>query len=64
MKRKQIVLDSLQHPREGVENHHPDKEAPFQYGSLKHLARFEGIHPRVITKKMSKKLEYNPLSQN
>lgn len=55
MKRKQIALDSLHHPREWVENHHPDREAPFQYGSLKHLARFKGTHPKVMTERMSRK---------
>ena len=55
MKRKQIALDSLHHPREWVESHHPDKEAPFKYGSLKHLARFKGTHPQIMTERMSKK---------
>jgi len=55
MKRKQIALDSLHHPREWLESHHPDREAPFQYGSLKHLARFKGTHPKVMTERMNRK---------
>lgn len=55
MKRKQVALDSLHHDAQWVNRHHPDKEAPFQYGSLKHLARFTGTHPRVMHRRIAEK---------
>jgi len=55
MKRKQVALDSLHHDARWVDQHHPDKEAMFQYGSLRHLARFKGTHPRVMHDRIAKK---------
>ncbi len=53
MKQKQIALDSLHHPREWVELHHPDKTAGFDYGSLKHLALFQQPHPQVMQNRIA-----------
>lgn len=53
MKRKQVALDSLHHDAQWVDRHHPDKEAEFQYGSLKHLARFTETHPRVMRRRIA-----------
>ena len=53
MKQKQIALDSLHHPREWVELHHPDKTAGFDYGSLKHLALFQETHPQVMQNRIA-----------
>jgi hypothetical protein len=55
MKRKQIALDSLHHDADWVSRRHPDGEAPFQYGSLKHLARFRGSHPQVMRERIASK---------
>jgi len=63
MKRKQVALDSLHHDARWVNRHHPDKEAAFQYGSLKHLAKFTGAHPRVMRTRIARKdwtVEENP----
>ncbi len=48
MKQKQIALDSLHHDKEWVELRHPDKTAKFNYGKLRHLARFRQTHPKVM----------------
>ena len=55
MKRKQVALDSLHHDTQWVDQHHPDREAPFQYGSLKHLTSFTGIHPQVMNRRIANK---------
>jgi glycosyltransferase involved in cell wall biosynthesis len=55
MKRKQIALDSLHHDTKWVDEHHPNKQEPFQYGSLKHLASFTGTHPRVMHQRIASK---------
>jgi glycosyltransferase involved in cell wall biosynthesis len=55
MKRKQIALDSLHHDAQWVDQRHPDKEGSFQYGSLKHLARFQGTHPQVMHDRIARK---------
>jgi hypothetical protein len=55
MKRKQVALDSLHHDAQWVDQRHPDREAPFQYGSLRHLARFTGTHPRVMHDRIARK---------
>jgi glycosyltransferase involved in cell wall biosynthesis len=48
MKRKQIALDSLHHPKDWVQRRHPEPELAFDYGPLQHLKRFEGTHPAVM----------------
>ncbi len=53
MKQKQIALDSLHHPREWIELHHPDKTAEFDYGSLKHFALFQETHPQVMQNRIA-----------
>ena len=55
LKRKQVALDSLHHDVSWVDQHHPDREAPFQYGSLRHLARFRGTHPQVMHSRIARK---------
>jgi len=55
MKKKQIALDSVHHDQEWVKKHHPDREARFEYGSLKHLVLFTGTHPRVMAKRIAGK---------
>jgi hypothetical protein len=55
MKRKQVALDSLHHDADWVDRHHPDQEGTFRYGSLKHLARFKGTHPRVMHRRIARK---------
>lgn len=55
MKRKQIALDSLHHPKDWVEKRHPEPELPFDYGSLEHLRRFTGTHPAVMREWISGK---------
>jgi len=55
MKRKQIALDSLHHDAQWVDRRHPDREGAFRYGSLKHLARFKGTHPRVMERRIAEK---------
>jgi glycosyltransferase involved in cell wall biosynthesis len=55
MKRKQVALDSLHHDDQWVNRRHPDKEVPFRYGSLKHLARFRGTHPGVMHDRIARK---------
>lgn len=54
MKRKQIALDSVHHGSNWIDRHHPDREAEFEYGSLKHLGRFTGTHPKVMTERIAK----------
>jgi len=48
MKRKQIALDSLHHPKDWVDRRHPQPEQAFDYGPLEHLRRFKGTHPAVM----------------
>jgi hypothetical protein len=55
MKRKQVALDSLHHDAQWVDQRHPDKEVEFQYGSLRHLARFTGNHPVVMHQRIAGK---------
>jgi len=55
MRRKQVALDSLHHDQQWVNRRHPDKEAEFQFGSLKHLARFSESHPRVMHQRIANK---------
>ncbi len=55
MKRKQVALDSLHHDTQWVNRRHPDRESSFRYGSLKHLARFQGTHPRVMGPRIARK---------
>lgn len=55
MKKKQIALDSVHHAADWVRKQHPDREAEFAYGSLKHLGRFTGAHPKVMAERIAKK---------
>jgi glycosyltransferase involved in cell wall biosynthesis len=48
MRKKKIALDSLHHDSEWVKKNNPREESPFDYGTLKHLARFKGTHPAVM----------------
>jgi hypothetical protein len=48
MRKKKIALDSLHHDQEWVIKNNPQPEQPFDYGSLKHLAKFKGSHPAVM----------------
>ena len=48
MRKKKIALDSLHHDPEWVKKNNPQPEQPFDYGTLKHLARFKGTHPAVM----------------
>jgi glycosyltransferase involved in cell wall biosynthesis len=48
MRKKKIALDSLHHDKEWVKKNNPVPEVPFDYGNLKHLAKFSGTHPAVM----------------
>ncbi|TFG64099.1 MAG: hypothetical protein E4H28_05585 [Gemmatimonadales bacterium] len=52
MKRKTIALATLHHGHEGAEERHPDADAPFDYGELIHLDRFNGSHPAVMKQRI------------
>ncbi|MDH3427874.1 MAG: hypothetical protein OEM23_05510, partial [Gemmatimonadota bacterium] len=49
---KTIALATLYYGREGAKERHPDADAPFDFGPLKHLERFEGTHPRVMANRI------------
>jgi hypothetical protein len=55
MKKKTIALDRLHHDEEWVQRRHPDFEEPFRYGTLRHLARFQGTHPAVMRQRIASK---------
>jgi len=55
MKSKQIALDSLHHDAQWVSQRHAYAETEFQYGSLKHLARFTNTHPQVMRRRIESK---------
>jgi glycosyltransferase involved in cell wall biosynthesis len=48
MRKKKIALDSLHHDKEWVNKNNPEPEVPFDYGNLKHLAKFTNTHPAVM----------------
>ena len=52
MKRKTIALATLHHGREQAEKRHPDADAPFDYGVLTHLAKYEASHPAVMEERI------------
>jgi glycosyltransferase involved in cell wall biosynthesis len=49
MRKKKIALDSLYHDQDWVNKNNPQSEQFFDYGTLKHLAKFKGTHPAVMT---------------
>jgi hypothetical protein len=57
MRQKIIVQDTIHHNADWVDKRHPSetRELPFQYGTLKHLARFTGTHPKVMEERIKSK---------
>lgn len=57
MKKKRLAHDSLHHDRAWVEEEHSGgrRDAPFDYGTPKHLAVFEGTHPAVMKERIAAK---------
>jgi len=55
MKKKTIALDRLHHDEAWVSRRHPDRREPFRYGTLRHLARFNGTHPDVMKDRIAAK---------
>ncbi len=57
MKRKIIAQDRFHHTTDWVARKHPEKtrQKPYQYGTLKHLAKFRGTHPGVMQERIRKK---------
>jgi len=49
MRKKKIALDSLHHEPDWVKKNNPPAESDFDYGVLKHLAKFKETHPAVMT---------------
>jgi len=55
MKSKTIALDSLHHPKEWVENRHPEPARPWDYGPLDRVSKFTGEHPAVMAGRIAAK---------
>lgn len=55
MKRKTIALATLHHGRAKAEKRHPDADVPFDYGTLRHLAKFDKSHPAVMAERIQGK---------
>lgn len=57
MRQKIIVQDEFHHDKEWVSKNHPEytREKPFEYGTLKNLARFTETHPAVMKKRIESK---------
>lgn len=55
MRRKTMALDSLHHPRQWVENRHPEPSKPWDYGPLEKVSRFTGEHPAVMAGRIASK---------
>ncbi len=57
MKKKIIAQDEFHHTTEWVKQKHPPEthSNPFQYGTLKHLARFKDSHPAVMKMRIESK---------
>ncbi len=66
MRKKKIALDSLHHDPEWVKKNNPQPEQPFDYGTLKHLAKFKDTHPAVMADFISRTaalVKINPYSK-
>lgn len=55
MKKKTIALDRLHHDESWVKDRHPDPKEAFRYGTLQHLAKFRGTHPKVMSERIALK---------
>jgi hypothetical protein len=55
MRRKTIALDSLHHPKEWVDNRHPEPSKPWDYGPLEKVSLFTGEHPAVMAERIASK---------
>lgn len=55
MRRKTMALDSLHHPKEWVDNRHPEPSKPWDYGPLDRVSVFRGEHPAVMAGRIASK---------